>query len=53
VEVLGEFELAAREIAAPLLCVTGTNGKSTTTSLLGAVLEKTGRPTFTGGRPRS
>jgi UDP-N-acetylmuramoylalanine--D-glutamate ligase len=49
VPIVGELELAARFTAAPVLAVTGTNGKSTTTSLLGAMLEASGRPTFVGG----
>jgi UDP-N-acetylmuramoylalanine--D-glutamate ligase len=49
VPVLGEIELAAREVAAPIIAITGTNGKSTTTSLCGAICERTLRPTFCGG----
>ena len=49
VPILGELELSYRFVTAPVLAVTGTNGKSTTTSLLGAFLEESGRPTFTGG----
>lgn len=49
IPVLGELELSSRFVEAPVLAVTGTNGKSTTTSLLGAFLEESGRPTFTGG----
>src|SRR5205823_12040273 len=49
VPVLGELELAARFIEAPLLGVTGTNGKSTVTSLCGAIAAETGRPSFCGG----
>ncbi len=49
VPILGELELSYRFVSAPVLAVTGTNGKSTTTSLLGAILEASGRPTFTGG----
>ena len=49
VQIIGELELAYRHVAAPVVAITGTNGKSTTTSMLGAMLEATGRPTFTGG----
>ncbi|MEW6267868.1 MAG: UDP-N-acetylmuramoyl-L-alanine--D-glutamate ligase [Thermodesulfobacteriota bacterium] len=49
VPVWSEIELAARDVAAPLVAITGTNGKSTTTSLVGAMLERAGRKVFTGG----
>jgi UDP-N-acetylmuramoylalanine--D-glutamate ligase len=49
VAVTGEMELASRFVAAPLVAITGTNGKSTTTTLCGAMLAETGRPTFVGG----
>ena len=49
VKITGELELAARFVQATLVAITGTNGKSTTTSLTGAILEATGRPTFVGG----
>ena len=49
IAVTGEIELAARFVRAPLVGVTGTNGKSTVTSLAGAILAATGRPTFAGG----
>ncbi|HXG50095.1 MAG TPA: UDP-N-acetylmuramoyl-L-alanine--D-glutamate ligase [candidate division Zixibacteria bacterium] len=49
VEVLSEIELASRFIAAPLVAVTGTNGKSTTTTLIGEMLERDGRKVFVGG----
>jgi UDP-N-acetylmuramoylalanine--D-glutamate ligase len=49
IPVWSEVELAARELSSPLVAVTGTNGKSTTTSLIGAMLERAGRTVFTGG----
>ncbi|MCL2012826.1 MAG: UDP-N-acetylmuramoyl-L-alanine--D-glutamate ligase [Cystobacterineae bacterium] len=48
----GEVELAFRclpEGAGPLLGITGTNGKSTTTALLGHLLSQTASPVFIGG----
>jgi UDP-N-acetylmuramoylalanine--D-glutamate ligase len=49
VEVVGELELSARLIAAEIVAVGGTNGKSTTTTLLGDILKADGRRTFVGG----
>ena len=49
IPVRSEIELAAAAITAPLVAITGTNGKSTTTMLIGAMLERAGRRTFTGG----
>lgn len=49
VEVVGELELAARLVNAPLCAVGGTNGKSTTTQLLGDILARAGLNVFTGG----
>jgi UDP-N-acetylmuramoylalanine--D-glutamate ligase len=51
VRIVGEVELAVAELrhAAPVVAVGGTNGKSTTTSLVGALLEAHGARTFTGG----
>jgi UDP-N-acetylmuramoylalanine--D-glutamate ligase len=47
--VWGEVELAARFlVGTPIVAVTGTNGKSTTTALAGALFERD-RRTFTGG----
>jgi UDP-N-acetylmuramoylalanine--D-glutamate ligase len=49
VPVWGEVELAARFLAAvPVVAITGTNGKSTTTALTGALFARD-RRTFTGG----
>ncbi len=51
VPVVAEIELAYRFLdpGATLLAITGTNGKSTTTALTGALCEASGRPTFCGG----
>jgi UDP-N-acetylmuramoylalanine--D-glutamate ligase len=49
VTITGELELASRFVSAPVLAVTGTNGKSTTTTLAGAIMAASGRPTFVGG----
>ncbi|HET6284972.1 MAG TPA: UDP-N-acetylmuramoyl-L-alanine--D-glutamate ligase [Polyangia bacterium] len=49
VAITGEMELASRFLEATIVAVTGTNGKSTTTTLCGAMLRATGYPTFVGG----
>jgi len=51
VEVIAEIELAYRFLdpGAELIAITGTNGKSTTTALTGALCAASGRPTFCGG----
>ncbi|MCC6350624.1 MAG: UDP-N-acetylmuramoyl-L-alanine--D-glutamate ligase [Candidatus Eisenbacteria bacterium] len=41
--VIGELELGFLAARAPLVCITGTNGKSTTTDLTGALLRAAGR----------
>lgn len=48
-EVIGELELASRFVTAPIALVGGTNGKSTVTTLLGKMLEQSGRKVFSGG----
>src|SRR2546428_4888872 len=49
VRVIGELELASRFLSAPVIAITGTNGKSTTVTLVGLILEQSGRRGFTGG----
>ncbi|MEW5724733.1 MAG: UDP-N-acetylmuramoyl-L-alanine--D-glutamate ligase [Thermodesulfobacteriota bacterium] len=49
VPVTGEIELASRYVTVPLAAVTGTNGKTTVTSLLGEILRAAGREVFVGG----
>ncbi len=47
--VVSELELAARYVTAPIVAITGTNGKSTTTTLIGLIAEAAGLATFVGG----
>jgi UDP-N-acetylmuramoylalanine--D-glutamate ligase len=49
IETISEIELAAGFIDSPILAVTGTNGKTTTTTLLGNVFSAAGRKVFVGG----
>lgn len=50
VEVIGELELASRHYDGdPVVAVGGTNGKSTTTTLIGELLSAAGQKVFTGG----
>ena len=50
VEVIAELELAYRSLAdTPLLAVTGSNGKTTVTALLGAILDEAGWSVGVGG----
>jgi UDP-N-acetylmuramoylalanine--D-glutamate ligase len=49
VAITGELELASRFVTAPIVAITGTNGKSTTTTLIGDMMGAGGRPTFVGG----
>jgi len=48
-KIVAELELASWFIEAPVLAVTGTNGKTTTTTLISEILEQAGKKTFTGG----
>ena len=49
IPILSEMELAYRFTRFPLVAVTGTNGKSTTTTLIGEMLKARGLKTFVGG----
>jgi UDP-N-acetylmuramoylalanine--D-glutamate ligase len=49
VRIIGEVELCAPFLKGPVVAITGTNGKSTTTALVGHLLETAGLKTFVGG----
>jgi UDP-N-acetylmuramoylalanine--D-glutamate ligase len=49
VQVIGELELASRWLRGPIVAITGTKGKSTTTTLVGRMLEAAGRRVLVGG----
>ncbi|MEA4848579.1 MAG: UDP-N-acetylmuramoyl-L-alanine--D-glutamate ligase, partial [Clostridiaceae bacterium] len=48
-EVISEIELAYRLTATPIAAITGTNGKTTTTALLGEIMRAGGKKTFVTG----
>jgi len=49
IPLMSEVELASRFIKEPIVAVTGTNGKTTTTELLGQMLKNSGISVFVGG----
>ncbi len=49
IPIVSEIELAYRFIRVPIIAVTGTNGKTTTTTLLGKILAHAGKKVFVGG----
>ena len=49
VPVMGDVEVFAREVQAPVAAITGSNGKSTVTTLLGQMALAAGRRTAVGG----
>ena len=48
-EVIGEVELASRYLKGRIVAITGSNGKTTTTSLVAKLLADAGLPTQVGG----
>lgn len=48
-EVISDIELFYRLCPCPIIAITGTDGKSTTTSLIGNLLEAAGKRVFVGG----
>jgi UDP-N-acetylmuramoylalanine--D-glutamate ligase len=49
IPIIGEFELGAQFLQGHIVAVTGSNGKTTTTSLIGEILKASGTPTLIGG----
>src|SRR5580658_7143611 len=49
VSVIGEIELAARFLPGPIVAITGSNGKTTTTALTGEIMTAAGFPALVGG----
>ena len=47
--VIGEIELAAKFLPGPIVAITGSNGKTTTTTLTGEIMTAAGFPTLVGG----
>jgi UDP-N-acetylmuramoylalanine--D-glutamate ligase len=47
--VIGEIELAAQFLPGPIIAITGSNGKTTTTTLTGEIITAAGFPTLVGG----
>jgi UDP-N-acetylmuramoylalanine--D-glutamate ligase len=47
--VIGEVELASRFLQGQIVAITGSNGKTTTTSLVGKIFSDAGLPTLVGG----
>jgi len=47
--IIGELELASRFLQGQIVAITGSNGKTTTTSLLGKIFTNAGGPTLIGG----
>ena len=47
--VIGEIELAAQNLSGPIVAITGSNGKTTTTTLAGEILATGGLPVAVGG----
>ena len=49
IPIMSEIELAYRFLKPPLIAITGTNGKTTTTTLIGHILANDGKKIFVGG----
>jgi len=49
VPIIGDLELAGHFLQGPIIGITGANGKTTTTAMIGHILEKSGIPVQVGG----
>jgi UDP-N-acetylmuramoylalanine--D-glutamate ligase len=49
IPIIGELELASRFVRLPMIAISGTNGKTTTTELVGDILRRSGKRVFVGG----
>jgi UDP-N-acetylmuramoylalanine--D-glutamate ligase len=49
IPIISELELASQFLKAPLVAITGTNGKTTVTTLIGEILRAAGKKVFVGG----
>jgi UDP-N-acetylmuramoylalanine--D-glutamate ligase len=49
IDIIGELELGWRSVEAPVIAITGTNGKTTTTELLAQMLNACSQPTIACG----
>jgi UDP-N-acetylmuramoylalanine--D-glutamate ligase len=48
-EIIGDIELFVREAKAPVIAITGSNGKSSVTTLLDLMAQKAGMASYAGG----
>jgi UDP-N-acetylmuramoylalanine--D-glutamate ligase len=49
IPIIGELELGAEFLQGQIVAITGSNGKTTTTTLIGEILKAGGQPTLVGG----
>ncbi len=49
IPIISEIELGSRFVTAPIVAITGTNGKSTVTVMIGEIFKAAGLKTFVGG----
>jgi UDP-N-acetylmuramoylalanine--D-glutamate ligase len=49
IELIGELEYASRHLTNPIIAITGTNGKTTTTALTAYILQQSGRSAVAAG----
>ena len=49
IPIIGEMELGSEFLQGQIVAITGSNGKTTTTTLIGEILKASGEPTLVGG----